>query len=295
MSRWDEFLETLQTSVATFEGANVEAIKNTVLSGDPNAPSKAKGGACIVLNMAAADVPDFCRDGYKNIYQLETDYRLKKERRLVQVGDPPKVSETRKFVDKALDAARGIKPEVTYFAAIELSGPGIRFYGDICLVLKRNDAVRNAWLLDRNSYDLVRNPINQEIKGSAALAMAKVSEHSFQFDPYLQSVSVRKVMEQTTAPDRRLTAGEIAEKLRADEDYIEVFWQQPITAEDILEARSSASDAAAEALTTAQLRTGPAPSLAQLTSRAQRGAAQRALRKARVPFRVVTTSGRIKG
>jgi hypothetical protein len=102
-------------------------------------------------------------------------------------------------------------------------------------------------------------------------------------------------MEQSAAPDRRLTAGEIAERLRADEDYIEVLWQRPIGAKEILEARTSASDAAAESLTATQLRTGPAPSLEQLTSRAQRNAAQRALRRARIPFRIITTSGRIKG
>ncbi|MFI5030496.1 MAG: hypothetical protein ACHQPH_07335 [Reyranellales bacterium] len=266
-----------------FGRANAEAVRNTIQSGDPNLDKNSVGGACVVLNMAAAHVPDFCRNGYKNVYELMVG------------GQPPRVSETRRFVDDALKGAFGIDPKRTWFAALELTGAGIRFYGDICLVLKR-DSDPDLRLLDRNSYDLVRSPIKIEVGRDSVLCEAKARELGFYYQGELQSVAVLKVMPQTPEEtDRRLTAGDIAEKLRADEDYIEVLWQCEIDSGRILEARTSASDAAADAMTAVQLGSGPTPSLAQLTSRSQRRAAQNALHGVEIPFRVVTTSGRIKG
>ena len=267
-----------------FGRANAEAIRNTIRSGDPNIDKNSVGGACVVLNMAAAHIPDFCRDGYKNVYELTVG------------GQPPHVSETRRFVDDGLKGAFGIDPEQTWFAALELTGAGIRFYGDICLVLKRESIAADLQMLDRNSYDLVRDPIKVEVGRDSVLCEGTARELGFYYWGELQSVAVRKVMQQTPVEnDRRLTAGDIAEKLRADEDYAEVFWQKKIDTGEILEARTSASDAAAETLAAVQLATGPSPSLAQLTSRAQRRRAQDELQRAGVPFRVVTTSGRIKG
>ncbi|HEY4167307.1 MAG TPA: hypothetical protein VGM96_11045 [Reyranella sp.] len=266
-----------------FGRANAEAVRNTIQSGDPNVDKNSVGGACVVLNMAAAHVPDFSRNGYKNVYEITVG------------GQPPRVSETRRFVDEALAAAFGIDPERTLFAALELTGAGIRFYGDICLVLKR-DNDPDLRLLDRNSYDLVRNPIKIDVGRDRVLCEAKARELGFYYQGELQSVAVLKVMPQTPEEtDRRLTAGDIAEKLRADEDYIEVLWQRSIDFSQILEARTSASDAAADAMAAVQIGSGPTPSLTQLTSHSQRRAAQNALQGVGIPFRVVTTSGRIKG
>jgi hypothetical protein len=111
----------------------------------------------------------------------------------------------------------------------------------------------------------------------------------------LGPMAIIKVMRQASGRDRRLTTGEIAEHLRADENYIEVLLEQKIDATDLTEVRLAAGDAAVEALISSRMTTGSAPMLAQLTYRDQCRAASEALSDAGVALHIVTTSGRVKG
>lgn len=267
-----------------FKKANADAVRRTLNFGSPDGTkSSASGGICVVINIASGHVPDFCKEGYKNVYELT-------------VGDEvPGPSKTRLFVDAALQDAIGVDFKQTYFAATELTGTGIRFYGDVCLVLKLGEEARNTPILDRNSYDLVRSPFKEEIQNDSVRCAAKAKELAGHFDPDLAHMAVIKVMSRTSIQERRLTAGEIAEHLRADEDYIEVLWQQMVDTGAVTEARLSASDAAVEALAAAHLVGGPSPSIATLTYQAQRRAAEASLRQAKIATRVVVTSGRVKG
>jgi hypothetical protein len=48
-------------------------------------------------------------------------------------------------------------------AAAELNGAGIRFYGDVCLVLKPAAIAPDTKVLDRNSYDVLREPFRSAV------------------------------------------------------------------------------------------------------------------------------------
>jgi hypothetical protein len=61
------------------------------------------------------------------------------------------------------------------FGAIETSGTGIRFYGDMCLVLKPPPDMDQFLLIDRNSYDVTRNPIAQRVHDAVALGVTEES------------------------------------------------------------------------------------------------------------------------
>ncbi len=268
----------------TYDRANAAMVESTVFPASSAGPGQTEnGGMRVVLNIASAHVPSFCKDGYKNVYEL-------------CVGDEQKnPSETRKAVDAALAAAVGIEPSKTYFAAVELTGTGIRFYGDMCLVLKPDRLKDPTAILDRNSYDLSRSPIVEEINGSAAIREQKATEIGGLLKRDLGPMAIIKVMRQGSGRDRRLTTGEIAEQLRADEDYIEVLLEQKVDATSLSEVRLAAGDAAVEALISSRLATGSAPKLAQLTYRDQCRAASEALHDVGVALHIVTTSGRVKG
>src|SRR5205807_859571 len=100
----------------------------------------------------SAHVPAFCeasRKGEKKPYK--NGYDLGKFR----LGSPPPSSEPklRETVDAALPL-NGVHPEDVYFGAVELFGSGIRFYGDVCLVIARDAIAAGTLVLDRNSFDL---------------------------------------------------------------------------------------------------------------------------------------------
>jgi hypothetical protein len=268
----------------TYDRANATMVENTVYPQTSAGSGQAEnGGMRVVLNIASAHVPNFCKDGYKNVYELS-------------VGDEQKKpSQTRQSIDTALKGAVGIEPGKTYFAAIELTGAGIRFYGDMCLVLKPDKVPGETAILDRNSYDLSRSPLVEKISGSTVKREQQATTIAGILNRDLGPMAIIKVMSGASGRDRRLTTGEIAEQLRADEDYIEVLLEQKIDTTSLAEVRLAAGDAAVEALISSRLSTGSAPKIAQLTYRDQCRAASEALHDAGVALHIVTTSGRVKG
>lgn len=268
----------------TYDGANAAMVEATVFPLPSTTSGRTEnGGMRVVLNIASAHVPSFCRDGYKNVYELS-------------VGDEQKKpSDTRLSIDGALRGAVGIEPERTYFAAIELTGAGIRFYGDMCLVMKPEKVLGSTAILDRNSYDLSRSPLLERISGNAQKRESEALEISGVLGEDLGPMAIIKVMNRAIGRDRRLTTGEIAEQLRADEDYIEVLLEQKVDTASLAEVRLGAGDAAVEALISSRLSTGSPPKIAQLTYRDQCRAASEALQEAGVELHIVTTSGRVKG
>jgi hypothetical protein len=261
--------------------ANVEMVRRAVAGLGPDTSDHVPElGARMVANMAAVHVPAFSKSSYKNRYDLGKG------------GDPKSV---REIVDAALEKVTGAKKEHMYFGAVELQGSGIRFYGDICLVLKRQKIAPETTVLWSNSYDLVRPPITPDptnIKEAdlpqAAQGMAGRWGNDAAQMAALKTLAVRIVTE------RRLTMGQISEAVLEDEDYLEILKIGTFEAKDLQEARTSAADVAAEAGILERLRTGPCPTLAELHWRKHRRAAAVALRKQRIEVRAVTTSGRVR-
>lgn len=274
---------------------NIDSVRQVIAGLGPDSSKPADGaGARIVFNMSCKHVPDFCKDStssahaYKNAYQLSP---LPRGKRIA-------VDETVERCSALLGP--GLKKEDISFAAIETSGTGIRFYGDMCLVLKPPSDMSQFLLIDRNSYDVARNPIAQRVRDAVSLGATEGQSRDVEmlrwFGTWADLVHMlaMKIIRRLPLAARRWTTGQVAQAVLEDEDYCEVLYPRSFNTDDLAEVRVSAADAAAEADIAQREQAGEAPAAHEIAWRDQRREARRALTKAGVPVRVVTTPGRIK-
>jgi hypothetical protein len=287
--------------------ANCESVEQVIRGlGPDDSDPKAGAGARIVFNISCTHLPAFCDASqandpkpYKNAYDLNTQ------------------STNRLAVDRAIE--RATKPAVRakdiYFAAVETSGAGIRFYGDLCLVLEHQPSMessrdakrsgiavsyRDVLILNKNSYDLIREPVITRIAGKKRTSFEVGAANELRswlgsWSRDLREMATLKVLDYLPAAARRWTTGQVAESLLDDEDYIEVLYPKSFAMTDLLEVRGTAADAAAEADIANREWTGECPLWQELEWRQQRREARRALARHGIRYRVVTTRGRIKG
>ncbi|MCR5868229.1 hypothetical protein [Aquincola sp. J276] len=280
--------------------ANARAVQQTVQGASlDNTDISPRAGARMVVNLSSAHVPAFCTAHgsgdpipYKNAYDVEQIERAK--------GQHKPVSVRRALVDSSLPLPPGQSPASTYFGAIELNGTGIRFYGDVCLVLSEDRVSPNTVVLDRNSYDVMRAPVSDGVEllpraQQTGARSAILRSWSGLLRRDVGAIVAIKALGTHGPLERRLTTGQISEAARDDEDYVEVLRHGSFSPDDLQEARIASSEAARDALVTARFPVSPAPRLEALIWRDRREHAERALRACGVPVNVVTTSGRIKG
>jgi len=295
------------------EGAVAQVMRGM---GPDDTDPKAGAGARIVFNIAAAHVLSFCERSAKGEPKpYQNAYDLHRQVYFVNAADATLPLSRRQLVDKALEHATGQKGPDIYFGAIETSGTGVRFYGDMCLVLSAmpvlsSDSTKptavpsdgDCYLLDRNSYDVLREPvksaITDEISRSGGTFDVAAGECLKQWLGTLAQDLVRVATEKVSiampSSARLWTGGAIAEVVLQDEDYFEVLRPRSFGTSDLVEVRVSAADAAAEADIATRERAGEAAGLHELEWRQQRREARRALARANVPTRVITTPGRLK-
>lgn len=289
----------------SFVRANVDSVKQLLrgIGPDETAPSPG-AGAGIVFNISCRHVPALCKESaagtqsaYKNTYDLG------------------KAGGRRQLVDETVEAvchARGVNvpKEKIYFAAVETTGTGIRFFGDLCMVLRfRPDwdvmgkrlppgsLAQECLVLERNSYDLVRAPLLAQITASAFPEVERrniATEWVGSWAGQLLDMIALRVLESLPIEERRWTSGEISRVILDDEDYSEVLFTRSFDVGELAEVRTSAADAAAEGDIADRERTGEAPTLHELEWRQQRRDARKALAAARIPVRVVSTPGRTR-
>lgn len=261
--------------------ANASAVQRSAKGQGPDYDDRLEGaGVRMVANMASAHIPAFCNDGYKNGYDLGK-YRIGQGS-----GRPPRLRER---VDSALPVADASD---VCFGAVAINGSGIRFYGDICLVLEERMVNDDTILLDRNSYDLVREPLCDRITDT--ISIQNLAEELVGEWRDVGLMAAVKVVSASGPRSRRLTAGQISDGVLDDEDYIEVLLPGRFGAGDLQEARIAASEVAVATNTESRLDVGPPPSLSELILLDQRRRAANALANVGVEFCVVTTSGRTK-
>ena len=276
-------LNKLNGKEKSFAEANIEAVKKSCKGIGPDADKPDKySGARMVVNIASVHVPDFVKHVYKNGYDLGK-YRIGKQRQ----KNEPKI---RELVDDALPVS---EPHKMYFGAVSLSGAGIRFYGDICLVLKGERIPKCTVILDRNSYDLVRQPFSDDLEGYPAKLKEKAKEISARWDQ-LGYVAAIKVVFPYSGKPRRMTSGQIAAGLLDDEDYIEVLKEGSFYHSDIESARISNAEAAAVSHIEDKQTLGPPATAAELLLANQRRQAIRELENSGIDVVVSTTPGRTK-
>jgi hypothetical protein len=294
---WDAELRKLIKEVTgerrrQFATADADMVRRAVAGlGPDSAPEDTPvGGVRMVFNIPSAYVPEFCKNKYLNAYDLGR-YRVG--------NDPPDDPPPRRVkVDRALEKFFGIPPDRIYFGAVELNGSGVRFYGDICLALRFDDSGDDVAVLDRNSYDMLRAPLSDDFAAAERGLTSTndvVKEIAGTWRESLSCILTYKVLETRPAGTRRVTTGQVSDGILNDEDYVEVLRDGSFTHEEVEEARSSAGDASREAFITTRERTGQTPSMEELNWRELRRRARASLAEARVPHRVVVSSGRIRG
>jgi hypothetical protein len=278
--------------------ANKDAVKAAVAGRGPDSSNADTDyGARAVANISSTHIPEFVRlsltgdpKPYKNGYDLKR-YR---------VGDPPpgETLKTREMVDRSLPID-GKSPEEIYFCAVDLNGVGVRFYGDVSLVIRKDQVNRNTVVLDRNSYDLVRAPIADQIAAEPpneqdSARRREALRMSGRWEKDLPDIAAIKVLGELGSGVRRLTTGRISDAVLTDEDYIEVLRIGSFGSNDLHEARVAVADAAHETLIGERLRAGPTPRHEALLWRQRRREADAALQRANVISKVVATTGRVK-
>jgi len=287
---WEEKLQTLlfpEANENDYLKANTESVGQVIRGlGPDDKDPKPGAGAKVVFNMSCTHIPDFCENGYKNAYDLN------------------KNSLKREFVDGAIENAtdENLKKETIYFGAVETSGTGIRFYGDMCLVLS-HQPTDETYVLDRNSYDVIREPICSKLETESRennttiedLAGDQLKQWLGKWGSDLTTMAAIKVSSILPIAHRRWTTGQIAEAILIDEDYLEVLYPKCLEKKDLLEVRVSAADVAAESDIANRDARGQAPTLHELEWWQQRNKARQVLAESGIPVRVITTSGRIKG
>jgi hypothetical protein len=250
-------------------------------------------GAKVVVNMSAAHVPAFITDGYKNAYDLDAE--------AARVGEKPAVSAKRLAVDTALQSVHGDAPKDIYFAAIELNGCGVGFYGDLCLVLRDDVTERGDVVLDRNSYDLIREPLRSRIETAAGggdpgpARAQQAAQMAGTLNRDAQAIAAIKVLQGRPPVQRLMSTGMVSEGVLEDEDYIEVLRPGGFAVGDLAEVRLTSAEVALDERIGSRALTGRPPSQAELLWRDNRRRAEDRLRALGVPVRVVTAAGRTKG
>lgn len=294
---WRSRLRTLAEQPGTtlaraYLRANRQAVRGALEGyGPDDANPSLSAGARMVANISAAHIPAFCAAAaqgdpkpYKNYYDLGKH----------QLGETPT---RREVVDQALPVA---DYKSICFCAAELNGAGVRFYGDFCLVLKPAARHAGATILERNSYDLVREPLRAVVEHETSSTeqfskrkeLASAMAGSWECD--LPDMVALKMSGDQRLQARRLTTGQIAQGVLDDEDYMEVLHEGSFGPKDLQEVRLSVSDAALETHIVDQARRGQSPTLEEILWCRRRQEAVRALSDAGVGVRVITMLGRTR-
>lgn len=259
-----------------FLNANTHIIKNII--------TDKENSLRIVFNIGSAALLSYLRTGiYKNIYQ-----------RPVIAGKERKPSNGRIEVDTLLGLG---SPEEYYFCAVCLSGTGIRFYGEHCVVLKKASEIQISFIFDRNSYDLIRPPLNTKRTNNKQVIKAlKCRLLRSTTDPQLSEDMIAlislKVLFQTPPAVRLLTFGTISNLVLMDEDYIEALHHGEISLDNIEEIRENSQDSTLELEIQNRMTSGPLPNLSEMIWSSRRKTVRRLLYQHNIKRRTLTTTGR---
>lgn len=259
-----------------FAEANAAAIRNMVLANGYLARLH------VVFNLGAGALLEYFRTGdYKNAYQMP-----------VVNGKQRRPSKTRIRVDRLIGLS---DPATTYFCALEMSGPGVRFYGEYCAVLKSpDDARRVSRVLDRNSYELICNPLKSYLEGFDERGRRGFIDGlgaAFRSRDCADLLAIR-VMQTQNGHSRLLTSGTIGAAVIRDEDYVEAYHEGPIALPTVLELREGGEEKAIEASINGRWLAMQNVSVEEMLWLRRREAVRGAARKAGIPTTTVIASGR---
>ena len=235
-------------------------------------------GARLVVNMGNGALLSLVDEGrYLNAYQLIAAG--------LSNGDV-RISETRRRIDKCLEDNALIRdPRRTWFAAVSLEGTGIRFYGEYAVALKPEKGQHVVSYFDRNCYHIIDPPL-RSWDARDVCAMLKCDQAD------LKLVIAAKVLLRESVVERLLTAGQVADALLCDEDYVEAYLGQEIMLNDIEEIRDSAANATLANDIRQRAYENRTPSMSEINWLQRRDDLLELLDLRTLPRRLVVSSGR---
>jgi hypothetical protein len=306
-NRTEELLSEIPDKhVKSYRAADAELVSRA-MSGfgpdeDTDASKAPQSGMRVVCNISSAHIAAVLTGEsrgdpkpYKNRYDLAS--ASKDPQTLGAVVPTPQ--SLREQIDSVIaKLASTSDGKDFYYAAIELNGTGIRYFGDLCMVLKPKETDANTLVLFKNSYDLSRSPLREEVFENGSLniakAIAKAKELQGVWPHDVIYMAACKILDGANPTERRITTGTVSAGVLFDEDYLEVIRLKSFGASNLEEIRLSSQDVAVEGRVADRFRSGPTPSYAELQWRQRRREAERISVQEGVPARVVTTTGRTR-
>jgi len=249
---------------AGFSHGNVGVIRQML--SDPET------GLRMVVNITADALRSFLSEGtYRNLYDSP-----------LVGGSARQPSRERVLVDSRFCFGPNV-----YFGALALGGTGVRFYGEYCMVIKPGRVPADTGLFDRDSYDILSEPLN-ELK----LTDEQLNSLRGTWRNDAVNMALRRVLSEVTHDVRLVTSGTVSERLLRDQEYIEVHLDGTFTPPNLEEVRLSPDDAAAEFAIAERERQGLHTTLVERIWRQRRADVIQDLANAKLPVRVVTLHGR---
>lgn len=178
-----------------FSAGNRHVIETAI--SDPEA------GLRVVVNIGVHAILKLYPDGrYLNLYERP------------EIGG---VQPTPSAERVAVDTALGLHGPDVYFGAVALGGVGVRYYGEYCLVLQLDAIDDDPQLFDRDSYDILIEPISGLPDRAAVIDRLKGSWRSD-----VHPMVVMKVLPELEHDFRLVTTGTVSEAVLKDQEFIEV-------------------------------------------------------------------------
>lgn len=270
---WDERVADWEASVAghRFSAGNEQVVRTAI--DDPDA------GLCVVVNLGVTALLGLLPDGrYLNLYE-----------RPVIGGEAREGSPERVTVDEAL----GVRGKDVYFAAVALGGAGVRYYGEYCLVLRLDRVDPDPHLLDRDSYDLLLDPLD-------GVRDRVVERLEGWWSTDRRAMVLMKVLPEVAHDHRLVTTGTVSEMVLKDQEFIEVHLvpDRPpgvrggFGRDAVEEVRESPDEVAVATRLRERAEDGQLLSDVEDEWLRRRECATRVIAKAKLPSRVVTHHGK---
>ena len=299
----EEMLSEIEdSSVKSYRSADAKLISSAMAGFGPDSDRKKapQSGMRVVCNISSAHIAVVLTGQkrgdpkpYKNRYDLASAGKDPQK-----LGTPKPTPESlREKIDSVIaDLADTKDGREFYYAAIELNGTGIRYFGDLCMVLKSEETDADTLVLFKNSYDLSRSPLREEIFVNGSIDIPKAIEKAKELKGFwpedVMEMAACKILDGANPSERRITTATVSAGVLFDEDYLEVIRLKSFGASNLEEIRLSAQDVAVEGRIADRLRSSPTPSYAELQWRHRRRGAERIGAEVSVPTRVVATVGR---
>jgi len=234
--------------------------------------SGAYTGLRMVVNITADALLSVLREGgYRNLYENP-----------VVGGAPKEPTKQRQKVDRTFSITSN-----HYFGAAALGGAGVRFYGEYCMVIKLERVRPRTRLLDRDSYDILLEPLK-----ALELSKRQVERLTGTWDADLVQMALLRVLPEIGHDMRLVTSGTISESVLRDQEFIEVHLEGSFGPTDLEEVRESPDDASLELAIAERARHGLFTTTVDREWARRRAVVARELDAQGIRHRVVTLHGR---